>query len=318
MISYNKLSFPIKQGIVQCWDDFELILDYTIETELKISPKSYGQTFIMTEKMLNPEHNREKLAQIMFEKYEIPGLSILPAHWLSLMSCSQVTGLVIDIGEDVTFIVPVFEDYAIVEHIQKFALGGASITKYLMKMLNKRGVELGYEVVNSLKERVCYVDMNFATAVEGEEVLEDVVISDSLTIQMGHERFQAPEILLKPSLDDHNFGGLVGQIVACAMSCDVEVRDAMLSSIVLSGQPALTKGLRERLESELRVMASKDVSVKCAEQYTDSGTVKVHHSALQGGCILASTCGQCLEGSVPQYTIEQYQESGASIVHRKH
>ena len=41
-------------------------------------------------------------------------------------------------------------------------------------------------------------------------------------------------------------------------------------------------------------------------------------SALQGGCILASTCGQCLEGSVPQYTIEQYQESGASIVHRKH
>ena len=30
-------------------------------------------------------------------------------------------------------------------------------------------------------------------------------------------------------------------------------------------------------------MASKDVSVKCAEQYTDSGTVKVHHSGNSPG-----------------------------------
>ena len=67
----------MEHGIVTNWDDMEAIWHYLFVNELRVSSKDHP--VLITEAALNPMGNREKITQILFEKFHVPG-----KHFLNL------------------------------------------------------------------------------------------------------------------------------------------------------------------------------------------------------------------------------------------
>ena len=58
---------------------------------------------------VSKSNSREKMAEVMFESFNIPQLYINIQAILSLYSTGRTTGVVLDSGDGVTHIVPVYE-----------------------------------------------------------------------------------------------------------------------------------------------------------------------------------------------------------------
>ena len=69
-----KLNYPIEHGVVNNWDDMEKIWGHVFTNELRVAPEEHN--VMLTEAPMNPKENREKMAQIMFETFNVPGLYI--------------------------------------------------------------------------------------------------------------------------------------------------------------------------------------------------------------------------------------------------
>jgi actin-related protein 2 len=73
--SILQMSYPMDNGIVRNWDDMLHVWDYTFYEKLKINPKDHK--ILLTEPPLNPKKNREKMVEVMFEKYGFEGCYIV-------------------------------------------------------------------------------------------------------------------------------------------------------------------------------------------------------------------------------------------------
>ncbi|XP_059498116.1 actin-related protein 3B-like isoform X1 [Stegostoma tigrinum] len=105
--------WPIRHGLVEDWDLMERFMEHVIFKYLRAEPEDHH--FLMTEPPLNTPENREYLAEIMFESFNVPGLYIavqavlaLAASWTSRQIGERtLTGIVIDSGDGVTHCIPV-------------------------------------------------------------------------------------------------------------------------------------------------------------------------------------------------------------------
>ena len=79
------------------------------------------------------------MAEVMFEKFQVGGLFIGIQAVLSIYTSGRVTGVVMDSGEGVTHVVPIFEGYALPHSIQRMDFGGRDLTKYLQHLLRDGG-----------------------------------------------------------------------------------------------------------------------------------------------------------------------------------
>ena len=66
------ISYPIEEGRVRDWDDFEKLWEYTFKTKMGIKDLS-DKKLLVTEAALNPKKNREKVAEMIFEKFGMDG-----------------------------------------------------------------------------------------------------------------------------------------------------------------------------------------------------------------------------------------------------
>ena len=69
-----KLSHPMEHGIVTNWDDMEAIWEHTFYNELRVDPTE--KPVMLTEPPSNPKKNREKMVEIMFDKFDVPATYI--------------------------------------------------------------------------------------------------------------------------------------------------------------------------------------------------------------------------------------------------
>jgi actin-related protein len=69
------IHYPIEHGIVADWDDMEKIWHHTFSNELHAAPEEHP--LLITDASLNPKANREKITQILFEQFNVPGDNFL-------------------------------------------------------------------------------------------------------------------------------------------------------------------------------------------------------------------------------------------------
>ena len=72
-----------------------------------------------------------------------------------------MTGVVVDTGDGVTHVVPVFDGFVPQHLIRRLDVAGRHITQYLIKLLMLRGYAFNrtadFETVRQIKEKLCYV-----------------------------------------------------------------------------------------------------------------------------------------------------------------
>jgi actin-related protein len=69
------IRYPIEHGIVTNWDDMEKIWHHLFYQELHILPEE--RPFLLTEAPFTPIGNREKMTEILFEHFHVPGNKLL-------------------------------------------------------------------------------------------------------------------------------------------------------------------------------------------------------------------------------------------------
>ena len=307
------LKYPVEHGIVTNWDDMEKIWHHTFYNELRAAPEEHP--VLLTEPALNPKANKERMQQIIFETFNAPAMYVATQAVLSLYAAGRTTGIVLDSGDGVTHIVPVYEGYSLPHSVMRVDIAGRDLTEYMMKILTERGYSFTStaerEIVRDLKEKLCYVALEFKSEMEraatSAEVDEEFQLPDGNIITVGNERFRCPEVLFQPSMLGQELPGIHIALYQSILKCDVDIRKAMYSNIVLSGGTTLFDGIAERLTKELTSLAPATMHV------TVVAPPERKYSVWIGGSILASL------STFQQMWIskEEYDESGPSIVYRK-
>ena len=102
-------AYPITNGIVQNWEDMTHLYNYTFEERLKIDPSEHK--IMLTEAAMNPKKNREKLVESC-SRLQLPGRALLDPGGADAVRAGAARGVVVDSGDGVTHIVPVYEGFA--------------------------------------------------------------------------------------------------------------------------------------------------------------------------------------------------------------
>jgi len=308
-----KLSHPIESGIVNNWEDMQLIWYHTIYNELRVDPTEYGA--LLTEAPLNPKINREKMIQIFFETFKVPMFYVSIQAVLSLYASGRTTGIVVDSGDGVTHTVPVYEGFSIPSAIAKILLAGRDLTKYLLRILTERGWNFTgaseQELVREVKEKLCFVTLDYeksmANSISSSEYETTYTLPDGQIMTLGNERFRCPELLFQPHLDGRDHDGIHQLTFKSIMRCDMDVRRNLYENIILSGGSTMFEGLEERLKKEMTELAPKAVDIDIVAMPERKYSVWIGGSVISS---LATFRSMWIKK-------EEYEEVGARIIHTK-
>ncbi|KAF5402586.1 Fast-type skeletal muscle actin 12 [Paragonimus heterotremus] len=305
------VSRPVSHGTVTNMEEMSMIWHYLYSRELRVH--SADHPLLIIEYPQLPHNHREKIAEMMFEKFNIPGLYTSDQSVLSLYASGLTTGLTVDIGNDTTSIVPVQETFTMKDAIRQRHLGGLDVTNYLQRLLvssNPTAAQfITAEVTQYFKEKFCHVVPSITKELMSEADSKPVKFKapDGQIVSIGKERFCAPELLFRPSQGGLEGSGLSQYIISAIQNCPSNIQPYLLSNIVLSGGCTLFSGLPQRVEQEVNHEAPSGsfVKVYALEQRK--------YSAWIGGSILASLSTfnkVCV-------TKQEYQEHGNVILKQK-
>ena len=173
---------PIKQGVVDSWDDLELLWNYVWEKETKRLDQSADadeSRVLVSIPPLSPPEDWRRMGEILLEGAGIGGIYLANKSALSMYGGGRTTGICVDSGEDMTYIVPCWEGSPIKDAMIILKLGGGHVTDRMLSLLAqgkysfpddtflllKRGgkssnrfcVASRIDVVREAKERFCKV-----------------------------------------------------------------------------------------------------------------------------------------------------------------
>lgn len=237
--------YPIEDGMIRNWDavnkmwrcNFEDLLGNYMTLENVSSKK-----ILVTEPALNSKSNRQKLAQAIFEEFNFGALNVSMQAVLVLYAQGLMTGLVVECGEGVTQIVPVYEGFVSQYLMKRHVITGKEITKLLRSLLQQRGYNsrsvVDIETLRSIKERYCFVSCNkqleHKLTRETTCFCQNYKLPDGTTIKIDEESYQATEAYFDPALAGYESKGISDVIFDTIQEADIDCRMDYYQHIILS------------------------------------------------------------------------------------
>lgn len=335
--SAYSLSYPIRNGQVENWDTMEKFWQQCIFNYLRCDPEDHY--FLLTESPLTPPETREYTGEIMFETFNVPGLYIAVQPVLALAAgytttkC-EMTGVVVDVGDGATHIVPVADGYVIGSSIRSIPLTGKDVTQFIQQLMKERGEHIppeeSFDVARRAKEMYCYTCSDIVKEFNKHD-REPAKYTKRLTgikpktgapytCDIGYERFMGPEIFFHPEIYNNDFTTPLPDVIdRCIQSSPIDTRRALYKNIVLSGGSTMFKDFHRRLQRDLKKIVDVRVRASNARLGGDAKAQPVEVNVVShpiqryavwfGGSVLASTA----EFYQACHTKAEYEEYGASI-----
>jgi len=323
--SMLEVNYPMENGIVRSWEDMIHLYDYTFgQQKLGINPRECK--LLLTEPPMNPTKNREKMIEVMFEHYQFDGLYVAIQAVLTLYAQGLLTGVVVDSGDGVTHICPVYEGFALPHLTRRLDIAGRDITRYLIKLLLLRGYAFNhsadFETVRIMKEKLCYVGYDIEQeqklALETTVLVESYTLPDGRVIKVGGERFEAPEALFQPHLINVEGVGVAELLFNTIQAADIDTRPEFYKHIVLSGGSTMYPGLPSRLERELKQLYLERV-LRGEREKLSKFKIRIEdpprrkHMVFMGGAVLADIMK---DRDNFWMTRKEYQEKGMRVMEK--
>lgn len=320
-----EVTYPMENGIVRNWDDMASLYDYTFGPQkLNINPS--GCKLLLTEPPMNPKKNREKMVELMFERYQFDGIYVAIQAVLTLYAQGLLTGVVVDSGDGVTHICPVADGFSLPHLTRRLDIAGRDITKYLIKLLLLRGYAFNhsadFETVREMKEKLCYVGYDIEQeqklAQETTVLVENYTLPDGRVIKVGGERFEAAEVLFQPHLINVEGAGLAELLFNTIQAADIDLRSEFYKHIVLSGGTTMYPGLPSRLEREMKQLYLERV-LKGDTERLSKFKIKIEdpprrkHMVFLGGAVLADIMKDRDDFWLSR---KDYQEQGLKVLEK--
>ena len=252
---------------------------------------------LVTVPPLCPPSDWRRMGEMLLEgSYGVGGIYLANKSVLSMYGGGRTTGVCVDSGEDMTYVVPCWEGTPLPDATLILRLGGKHVTDRLLHLLSngkysfsddtfllwKRGgrsagsrltVASRRDVVREAKERFCRVSpvaMAKAGKICKDEDEEVLRLPDGNIVVVGEEAYSAPELMFCPQMGNKNSSsspssssstaqtaGLAELVYQSVMRCEERRRPRLLSNIMLTGGNSLLPGLSGRLQSELRGLLQK-------------------------------------------------------------
>lgn len=294
-----ELDYPIKKGRITNFDNMKKIWNHIFYNELPADVKL--QPVIVSESPFATHKEKYTMAQILFEELNVESLYITNTSTLSLYANGRTTGIVVDIGYEMTSCVPIYEGFVLNHAITKMEMGGKDLTDYLCSLVNSKIKEEEKKfrnkneisMINSFKEKVCVVAEDYdsehkSLTDKGTEYPYKFPESHNRSIKYNYEMYKCPEMLFQPNI--HNINNCNSQDSSgvhelCFRSinrCNADIiRDLYLNTVLCGGSTLFMK-IQHRFNKELQSLAptGKHVNIIAPPERK--------FSAWLGGSILAS------------------------------
>lgn len=196
---------------------------------------------------------KEAICAALFDM-NVPAVCALNQATLALYAANQTSGIAVNIGFQVTSVVPILNGKVMRKvGVEVVGLGALKLTGFLREKMQQNNLYFeSLYTVRTLKEKLCYVAYDYEA-----ELLKDTHASFEAVegkFTLSKERFQTGEILFQPRLAGVRAMSLHHAIALCMDHChsaELASGSDWFKTVVLSGGSACLPGLAERLEKEL-------------------------------------------------------------------
>ena len=146
---------------------------------------------------------------------------------------------------------PIYEDCASPHVILRLDL-----TDYLVKILTEQGYgfnTIKQGIIHDIKERLCYVALNFqlekATAESLSSLEKRCLLPDSHVIIIDNKQLQGPNALFQLSFLSMESRRILEMAVDSSVKCDVDIHKGLYVNTVLSGGTATCPDIVNRTQA---------------------------------------------------------------------
>ncbi|KAM7252388.1 hypothetical protein ACFE04_024271 [Oxalis oulophora] len=200
---------------------------------------------------------KQSIYTVLFDMH-VPAVCAVNQATLALYAAKRTSGIVVNIGFQVTSIVPILNGKVMRKvGVEVIGIGALKLTGYLRQLMQQNNINFGsVYTVRTLKENLCYVAADYEAELS-KDTQASMEIPGEGVITLSKERFQTGEILFQPRLAEVRTMALDRAVFLCIDHCrdaDLTGDDTWFKTIVLTGGSACLPGLAERLEKELNTL----------------------------------------------------------------
>ncbi|GAA5996601.1 actin family protein [Rhodotorula paludigena] len=200
----------VADGIVHDWDAAGRAVEHALTDRMRLDTLD-EYPLLATEPAWNPKENKEKMVELAFETWKAPAFYAVDKAVMSAFAAGKGSALIIDVGEELTTVTPVYDGFVLRKALQKQPTGGALLSEVLLSSLRASNVPITPHYLVKTKEPI--EPNQPARAALREERLPNPADPNAPTtpsyhrlqeMRLAHELKESVCEVLTPSWDDAN------------------------------------------------------------------------------------------------------------------
>ncbi|EFC44097.1 hypothetical protein NAEGRDRAFT_33847 [Naegleria gruberi] len=233
---------PMERGIVLDWERMETVWNHAYQA---VSCNPSDSAVLLTETILNPKSNRERMVEVLFESFQVPYTQFVWEGLLNIYASGRGSALSIMCGDGTCHALPINEGYLMTRGLYRSDFGGSDITLYLMKLLKESGkLNFNKKIVNNIKEKLCNC--------KGDSSDKIYDLPGGGTVEIGDESVRAANLLFDPSPICGDELSIPDMILKSALSAEIDQRYLFVNNTVLGGGSSLMAGFDAKLQEQMK------------------------------------------------------------------